>query len=159
MRLGDHLQTEIYADWRFVEDDLYGIAERVKEYDGEARLVRQDESGHLGLARLMPGDFMPGCAGTWLVARRLSDPETGEPLTGEPDQRVLTEQRSSDFFRVQDPVRWRKRMHGAWMLELQRRRERFAKANEEYADRMVHRMSRDSGGWQSHIYVPSRKAG
>lgn len=84
-----------YSVWRFVEGDLYDIARRVKEYDEDAAVVRHMRTGQLGLARwVRTSELIRG--GCWMLAADLSDLETGLPLRGEPDGRVLRCQRAQD---------------------------------------------------------------
>jgi hypothetical protein len=153
MRLGEQIGSALYEDWRFVEEDLHNIATRVTEYDSEARLARQEETGHLGLARRIDSPF-DGGGHIWVIARRLQDQETGEPLTGEPDARVLDEQQSSDAFRVSDLDRWRKTQERMWVIDQEVRRAREIEAEMENAEKFVWTLRNNDLGHKTKIWVP-----
>lgn len=91
--------------WRFVEDDLYDIASRVIELDQDARLIREDGSGVLGLARWVQSDLFAS-GGYWAFVRELHDLTTDEPMTGEPDARVISWMRASDNRRIKNWSEW-----------------------------------------------------
>ena len=114
------------SDWRVVEGDLHDIARRVQEYDPATRLVRQDGSGHLGLAV----EQKRGLRRFLMLAKPLYDLTTDQPLTGAPDARVLSIQRASDGRRL-DKQGWRD-----WnrALDLQERKAelRGRKATEDF---------------------------
>ena len=93
MLLGPTMPAPFTA-WRFVEGDLHDTAKRVREYDQDARLVRRAD-GLLALAVWVKSTPYT-IGGRWTLAAELRDPETGQPLTGEPDPRVLTCQRAFD---------------------------------------------------------------
>lgn len=157
MRLGEQIGSALYEDWRFVEEDLHNIATRVTEYDSEARLARQEETGHLGLARRIDSPF-DGGGHIWVIARRLRDQETGEPLTGEPDARVLDEQQSSDAFRVDDLDRWRKTQERMWVLDQEVRRAREIENEMENAEKFVWTLRNKDMGQKTKIWVPESAA-
>lgn len=154
MKLGDPIGSALYEDWRFVEEDMHNISGRVTEYDSEAKLARQDETGHLGLARRITSPF-DGGGHIWVIARRLHDQETGEPLTGEPDARVLNEQQSSDAFRVSDLPRWRKAQERMWIINEEVRRAREIEQNMGNAEEFVWNFRRKDLGRKDSILVPS----
>lgn len=89
MKVGGKMsRSDIGAEWRFVEADLYDIVRRVKEYDSDAALVRSDRDGQLGIARKAPNlAFISGTE--WVLARPLE-------MYGEPDARVIQTMRESD---------------------------------------------------------------
>lgn len=157
MVIGDPIGSVLYEDWRFVESDLYNIADRVTEYDSEARLARQEDSGHLGLARRIASPF-DGGGHIWVIARRLQDKETGEPLTGEPDARVIDEQQSSDAFRCQDLDRWRKAQERMWVLEEEAKHARAVEENMANAEEFVWTFRKKDLGRKDAILVPSSVA-
>lgn len=153
MRLGPPIQTEIYSEWRFVDDDLYDINQRVRNYDKDARLVCEDGSRRLGLARwVKAGDFSAG--GAWLLACYLTDPVTGEQLVGEPDARVLTDMRNRDFTLVANQKAWRKQEKGKW-LGGQSKRHRTEDRDQlgQDAERFVHEWRKARGKTQNRVYV------
>jgi hypothetical protein len=154
MRLGEQIGSVLYDDWRFVEEDMHNISGRVTEYDSEAKLARQEETGHLGLARRINSPF-DGGGHIWVIARRLHDQETGEPLTGEPDARVLDEQQSSDAFRVDNLDRWRKAQERMWVLDQEVRAAREVERNMENAEEFVWTFRKKDIGRKDTILVPS----
>lgn len=154
MRLGEPIGSALYEDWRFVEEDMHNISERVTEYDSEAKLARQEESGHLGLARRINAPF-DGGGHIWVIARRLHDEETGEPLTGEPDKRVLDEQRRADAFRVDNLDRWRKAQERMWIIDQEVRRAREIEKQMEHAEEFVWTFRKKDLGRKDSILVPS----
>lgn len=146
LKLGKPLSTLIYADWRKVEDDLFGIAKKVTEYDDKAILVRQDETGHFGLARFIRAKDIPE-GGAYMVVHRFKD-EKGNPLDGdEPDQRILNRQRETDAY-LQDSKRWVRASEMAMEAERQARaRQLREEMAEKVKDMMVHnRLSRHKSG-------------
>lgn len=157
MKIGDPIGSVLYEDWRFVESDLYNIAERVTEYDSEARLARQNDTGNLGLARRIASPF-DGGGHIWVIARRLHDKETGEPLTGEPDARVIDEQQSSDAFRCADLPRWRKAQERMWILEEEAKHARDVESNMANAEEFVWTFRKKDMGMKNAILVPSSVA-
>lgn len=154
MRLGEPIGSALYDDWRFVEEDMHNISGRVTEYDSEAKLARQEESGHLGLARRINAPF-DGGGHIWVIARRLHDEETGEPLTGEPDKRVLDEQRRADAFRIDNLDRWRKAQERMWILDQEVRHAREIEKQMEHAEEFVWTFRKKDLGRKDSILVPS----
>lgn len=138
MKLGSPLKTRIYADWREVEDDLYGIAKKVTEYDDKAILVRQEETGHFGLARWVTNKtFNEG--GAYLVVHRFKD-AIGNPMAGnEPDQRILDRQRETDAY-TGDAKKWRRVSEQAMEIE---RNARAQELREMMRDRVGEMMDRN----------------
>lgn len=125
MLLGE--RAPVTGKWRFVDADLHSITDRVKEYDADAALVRDDETGELGLVRRVDGP-LKAFGIQWLLARRLEDPATGKPLTGEPDGRVLQVMRYSDMRRVRSVNHWSR-------LEQEAHRRLLAKEKEQLRDK------------------------
>jgi hypothetical protein len=156
MRLGEHLPTLIYSDWRFVEDDIYGVAGRVKEYDPGARLVRQDGSNHLALA--VWNDKSPVFkGGAWMVAKRLFYPGSDEAWDGEPDARILEIQRAADAHRISDLDAWRRMEKAAWDAENEAREREAQLHSKEFAEGFVDAF-RAGDGSNISLYLPSRVA-
>jgi len=155
MRLGEPIGSVLYEDWRFVEEDMHDISGRVTEYDSEAKLARQDETGHLGLARRINSPFDGHGGYVWLIARRLHDEETGEPLTGEPDGRVLDEQRRADAFRIDNLDRWRKTQERMWVLEQEVRHAKEVEAQMANAEEFVWNFRKKDLGRKDSILVPA----
>lgn len=155
MRLGEPIGSVLYEDWRFVEEDMHDISSRVTEYDSEAKLARQEGTGHLGLARRINSPFDGHGGHVWLIARRLHDEETCEPLTGEPDKRVLDEQRRADAFRVDNLDRWRKTQERMWILEEEVRHAREVEKQMESAEEFVWTFRKKDLGRKDAILVPS----
>jgi hypothetical protein len=155
MQLGSPINELVHPDWRFVTSDLHNIAERVEEYDAEARLAREEGSGQLGLARKIVNPAPGGSGYLWTIARRLKDTETGEPLTGEPDARVLTEQQASDAFRVADLDRWRRTQNTVWYLNQQAKHYAEVEKQMDAAERFVHAARRHDLHRPAPVSVPS----
>jgi len=145
MLLGPKMPGMTEPAWRFVERDVHGVARQVREYDPDARLVRQDRTGQLGLAR-----FWRPCAaaesGEWKLARFLFDLRDDTPLDGEPDQRVLECQRAFDAWRSARALREYRRAVARWDAgEDDRRRRETEESLGEIPDEMVHLMRRENG--------------
>ncbi len=98
--------------WYAVEGDLHDIHRRVKEYDPDALLVWNSESGELGLARFnRMTTLQPG--GAYIFSTACLDPVTRLPLTGEPDARVCTFQRIADGHKISNHTVWVRRRRDA----------------------------------------------
>lgn len=145
MLLGPQMPSDTQPAWRFVESDLHGVARRVREYDPDARLVRQDTTGQLGLARFVRPCPAAG-SGAWKLARKLYDLRDDSPLDGEPDQRVLECQRAFDAWRRARMLRDHQRMMERWhAAEGERRRREGEESLGEIPDEMAYLMRRESG--------------
>lgn len=140
MLLGDRLDGA-YTDWRVVEGDLYDIAGRVREYDPEARLLRQDATGLLGIGRYVPNYYLTGTRGL-AFARQVVDMSTDVPLDGTPDARVLHWMWWNDAhrFRLRDAQRRAEEAH--WRNEARRDRDSYEEMYEP-AERYMHGYRRD----------------
>ena len=140
MLLGQRLPGA-HSGWRVVEGDLHDIAGRVREYDPDARLVREDGTGQLGLAVWQRKHaYIPG--GAFAFAKRMFDPDTDLPLT-HADGRVLRVQRGSDSRRFADLRVWHRMVAKA---EAEREAREAAEIHESYGDhaeRFVHALSKD----------------
>ena len=150
MRIGSELPFD--TGWHFVEGDLYDIHRRVKEYDPLAALVRDSETGQLGLARFNPSTpIVPG--GAYIFSAVCLDPLTSEPLTGEPDARVVTFQRIADGHRITNHTTWVRRRRDA--LAKQREADRAAKAewSRGHAHEFVWRHSRIEKGRRPFAHI------
>lgn len=124
-----------------MEGDLHDIASRVREYDPEARLVREDETGQLGLA-VWHHKHPEIKGGALTLARRMYDLDTDLPLT-RPDARCLRFQRASDSRRFSDLSVWHKRTA---LYDVAREARQEAEILESYGDhseRFVHALSKD----------------
>ena len=140
MLLGQKMPGEV-TGWRFVEKDLHDIASRVTEYDSDARLVREDGTGHLGLARWMPS-WGKIAGGYWFLARVIHDLDTDLPLRGEPDGRVMRFMRAADN-RGRDLTDWARRsQHAQWMRE-KREQDEIHDVNMDHAERFVKALEKD----------------
>lgn len=141
MKLGDRM-TGAYTDWRVVEDDLYDIASRVQEYDSEARLIRQDGTGRLGLARFIDAHYLTGKRGL-AFAREIVDLQNDTHMTGCPDGRVLDFMRATDSRRIRRMNEWYERSLDAhWRKEAREQQDDY-EADYEPAERFVHKMRKD----------------
>ena len=130
MLIGSELPYD--AGWHLVEGDLYDITRRVKEYDPQAALVRDSETGHLGLARFNDNSpLQPG--GVYLLSATCLDPRTRSPLHGEPDARVLSYQRIADGHQIKNLTVWARRRRDA--MAAQRAAEKASRR--EWSDDMA----------------------
>lgn len=127
MRLGPELPHD--PGWEPVEDDLYNISDRVRQYDKDAQLVRESESGRLGIARF--SDPMR----EFVLSVVCMDPETKAPLVNCPDGRVLQFMRIADgHARINDINGWVRKRRDA----LAAKREAEKAARREWSLSMAH---------------------
>jgi hypothetical protein len=151
VRLGEPVSGYMMQEWRFVEDDMHHIAERVTQFDPDARLALRCDTGQYGIVRQVQ---LPVLGQTWIVGMMLRDPE-GKPLTREPDGRVMHQLREYDTWRHSHPGRTL-REQARKLLELRERaqqqliRERAGEFAEAYLfqGRKYHGIARN-------IYVPA----
>lgn len=159
MLIGSEL--ELFPEWRLVEGDLYDITGRVREYDPDARLVIS-EDGSLGLARLMRDSaLMPG--GAMILARTCVDWGAVDcdplpDLLGEPDARVLWDQRVSDAHRIRNMDVWNRRRRDMVARAKTRQRLRRDEWSAEMAARYVNIAQRKDIGYRPTISVPKAVA-
>ncbi len=140
MLLGQSLPAP-YSGWRFVDADLHDIASRVREYDPDSRLVRNDENGQLGLGVWHSRHEIPG--GAFTLAREMFDPVTDAPLAGEPDGRALRCQRGYDSRRFSDIRVWQRQVAEARVARETRKRIASEESFGDHAERYVHAYSKD----------------
>lgn len=156
MRLGSRVPALI-TDWRFVAEDIHNISQRVRELDSDARLAMDMENKQLGIVRRVdlpvnPDVLEANPGDTWIIGFRCRD-EDGQPITGEPDARVLEQMRRYDSWGKRNPVRFRRAAEAA--VERRERhfeqmtRERAREAAEQY---LFH--GRRYFGLKQNIYVP-----
>lgn len=142
MLLGPYIPGPV-GGWRFVERDLYDITSRVIEYDQDARLVREDGTGNLGLARWIPSDwFIKG--GYWQLARTVHDLDTDTPLAGVPDGRVMRFMRAADS-RGRDLRKWKNQSTIAHWMREKRQYDQMHEENLEMAEIFMHKLGKDVG--------------
>lgn len=144
-----------FTAWRFVEGDLHDTAKRVREYDTDARLVRRND-GLLALAVwVKQTPFTIG--GRWTLAAELRDPETGQPLNGEPDARVLTCQRAFDGWHHartrQSAYEYRRRVQDKRWRDEAAEHKKIEDEQGEPAERFVHALRKDVE-WKPRAYIP-----
>lgn len=154
MKIGGVVNDLLYPHWQFVEGDLHNISERVTEYDAEAKLARDSFSGQLGLARKVDDPDPDGGSHCWLIAKRLVDDETGDPLTGEPDKRVLDKQREADAWRVDNLDAWRRTTETMWQMNERARVAKSIEKNMENAEEMVWTARRKDLHQEAPVSVP-----
>lgn len=154
MKIGGVVNELLYPHWQYVEEDLHGIAQRVTEYDAEARLARDMISGQLGLARKIPNPDPYGLGHTWVIAKRLQDTD-GEPLEGEPDARVLEQQKASDAWRVGNLTAWRTAQEQMWRVNEVARIEKEIEKNMGLAEEMVWTARRKDLHHEAPVSVPA----
>ena len=151
MRIGSELPFD--DGWHFVEGDLYDIHRRVKEYDPLAALVRNPESGQLGLARFNPSTpIVPG--GAFILSTTCLDPLTRQPLTGEPDARVVTFQRIADGHRITNHTTWVRRRRDAMAAERAAQKRERLEWSDAHASEFVWRHSRIDKGRRPFASIP-----
>lgn len=150
MLLGSLMKGPVHG-WRFVEADLHDIAGRVIQYDADARLVRNDESGQLGLARWMRSNLFAN-GGYWSLARTLFDLDTDLPLLGEPDARVLRFQRATDSY-GRNLAEWRRRSQDAEWRQEAREQEAVYETNMDHAERFMSALKHDVSA-RPRAFVP-----
>ncbi len=127
--------------WRFVENDLHDIASRVMEYDQEARLVRDDESGQLGLTRWVKSNML--CAGGyWHAPRPLHDLKTDRAICGEPDARVVQCMRAYDSW-GRDMRDWHRRSQNTFWMSEKHDYDAMHEENSQIAEKFVHALKKD----------------
>ena len=132
--------------WRLVDADLYDITRRVQEYDRHARLVRDDDTGRLGIARWTSGDFLLAC--------ECQDWSNGQPLTGEPDPRVLLDMQNRDSHRIHSMRVWARRHRDAGRRAEWDRFNAMRDFNGEHAERFVHTLGRKDNGIRNTAAIP-----
>lgn len=135
-----------------MEGDLYDISRRVREYDPDARLVRDDQSGALGLARLIPQPGMP--VEQIVFSTHSLDPATGQRLYGEPDGRILAHQRIADGHRITHLDSWVRRRRDAMRAEREADRAARAEWSRAQAHEFMWRRRRIDLGQRSAFPVP-----
>lgn len=150
-------ELELFPEWRLVEGDLYNITGRVREYDADARLVI-NEDGVLGLARYMrESTLLPG--GAIIPARTCVDwSAVGQDplpdLTGEPDARVLWDQRVADSHRIRNQDSWNRRRRDMVARAKARKTLERKEWSAEMAARYVNIAQRKDIGYRPTISVP-----
>ncbi len=153
MKLAGVVNELLYPHWQYVEEDLHNISGRVQEYDADARLARDMLSGQLGLARKIPNPDPYGIGHTWVIAKKLQD-TNGEPLEGEPDARVLDQQKASDAWRVKNLDSWRTAQEQMWRVNEVARIEKEIEKNMGLAEEMVWTARRKDLHHEAPVAVP-----
>ena len=176
MILGGEVPGLLTRGWRFVASDAHHIADTVRQEFPEARLVCHEVSGQLGVAnwytppsredaqKIEKAAKQPVTAhsGMWLLALRMHEPGTEEPICGEPDQRVLQECRRVDQKR-NGPVNARQyRRWAEAMSEIQAER-RARQVEDDVGDEVEqgwyrHAFATHGRHGLNHIFVPSTPA-
>jgi hypothetical protein len=141
--------------WRFVEDDLYDIASRVIEYDQDARLIRNDESGVLGLARWVQSELF-ATGGYWFFVREIHDLSTDEPLTGEPDARVIQWMHASDNRRIHNWAEWNRASDRAEQRRKDAEDHEMDDEHGDIAERFMNVMKKDVSA-RPRAFIPDRE--
>lgn len=151
MLIGSELPYDF--GWHVIEGDLHDIHRRVREYDKDAALVWNSESGQLGLARFNPMTVLePG--GAYLFSVVCMDPATRLPLTGEPDARVLSHQRIADGHQIGNLTTWTRRRRD--ILAAQRAKEKAQRMDwsRAQAKELMWRRSRVDLGRKPFASIP-----
>ncbi len=152
MLLGHKLPAP-YSSWRVVERDLYDVSGRVREYDEDARLVREDESGQLGLGVHIRRHGVPG---PLVLARPMHDLDTDLPLEGEPDGRVIHFMRATDSRRFHDIRTWQRMVKDAGDKRAYKAAMSSEESFTEKAEQYVHAYGRDIGATK-RAFFPDRE--
>lgn len=143
MLLGDELPLD--PGWRLVENDLHDIHRRVREIDQDARLVREDGTGRLGLARFnSAAGLNPG--GAFVLSTWCIDPATRADLTGEPDGRVIQFQRIADGHKITDLKGFTRKRRDALAARRERVKQERREANKPFAQEYAWRRERIDNG-------------
>lgn len=155
MKLGREVPGILTAGVLFVEDDVTGIAKRVKEYDRNAALVHRVEDRQLGIAvHVTDAEWAPG--GAWVIAFWANDPLTGDPLTGEPDARVLRLQQEFDMRARGNHERHATKLRMALKMRRLRELHEIKERTGPLAERSVHQWKRKRGIKDKASFVRSR---
>lgn len=151
MRLGAQVDGFMMAEWRFVEDDMHHIAERVQEFDPDSRLAMRMDTGQYGVVRHVQ---LPVLGETWIIGMMLSD-QDGNPLKREPDGRVMHQLREYDSWRHAHPGRTLRRQAEKLLAIKEHERQRAIRENAgELAESYLY-WGRRRYGIQRNIYIPA----
>lgn len=155
MQTSHSVPGEFNRDLRFVTGDMYGIADRVKEYDADARLAQDAEDGHLCIVRFAR-NLGEGLRDGWVLAFMCNDPETGTPLTS-PDARVVNLMQVFDSWSRKKPGDLERKAR--IQIKKQQARELIARRDAigDTAQRTVHGW-KARRGVKSKIFVPGHLA-
>lgn len=171
MVVGDEVKGVMCNGARFITSDANNIAERVREENDRARLVRLP-SGQLGLVEWFPREKMgegnvedkaktsiQAHGGAWFLVLSFSD-DDGEPMTGEPDARILTQMQKFDVRkRGFSMANLRKLQQIAQDYYERKAAEEAREEMGEVAERFVDAHSRAANGRPQHtIFLPRRVA-
>lgn len=156
MRMGASVPGILTDEWKFVAEDGGDYVQKVRDYDRDCRLAIHVPTHQLGIARWTIASFAEG--GAWMIAFRCRDPETGEPMIGEPDERVIWLLNRFDMWKNANPSKLAKAAE-----QIQRRRdeqldEPTKERNADMADKFV-RGWKLKEGIKDKIYVPAGAGG
>lgn len=159
MRLGSTVPGITGTGYRFVAEDQHDICRRVQEIDADARLAVNVADGQLAIVRrvVLEGDVSMlemDPHDTWIIAFRVSDPQSGMPLDGEPDARVLERMREYDSWNKRNPVRAKQAAEAV----VRHREAQVEKELREHAREMAEAYlwaGRRYFGLKHNIYVPA----
>lgn len=175
---GDPVPGLINNGWLFVANDAHGIAKRLHEkypdarlafhpnhYEGKDRLgvaewfrvqhLSKKDAGELEDAMETP---MADAGGFWCISARPVDLYTGQPLCGEPDERVIHACDRADNRRRADPFNARKyveTMHKRHEALEAGRREAMRDEMHDKAEFWHYHHVRHKGDHYPRIYVPN----
>jgi hypothetical protein len=157
MRLGGQVPA-LLSDWRFIAQDTHDISRRVRELDPDARLAMEMDGGCLGIVRrvVLPVDpdvLQADPHDTWIIGFRAAD-EDGNPLTGEPDARILEQMRLRDSWRLQNPERFRRAAERAVAMREHQLQQLTRERAREFAETYLW-AGRRYAGIKHNIYVPA----
>ena len=177
MVLGEPVPGYLTSGWRFVTADAHNITQTLRDqfpstrlacspthYEGDQRIgvlefFRLEHMNKRDVADLEDLNESPVKVdgGVWLVALLPRDPVTGEPLRGEPDDRVLKAVRKYDTRRHSstfDAKQWQTWAEGqARRVEVKQKEENM-EAMRENAELWFHHQMKGRGDRPTYIYVP-----
>lgn len=149
MRLGPELPYD--PGWEVVEDDLYSISDRVRQYDKDAQLVRESGSGRLGIARF--SDPMRA----HVLAVVCMDPQTRAPLASCPDGRVIQFMRIADgHARIHDLNGWVRKRRDAVAAQREAQKAGMREWSRGMAHEAVWRRNRVDLGRKPFAVIPKQ---
>jgi hypothetical protein len=168
--LGAPVPGVLCHGWRFVVFDAIDAARQIKERYRDSRLVAHPVTQQLGIVSwirreaLGPSPQIESLArspvqaegGLWSPPVWLTDPDTGQPLRGEPTERALEDirRRDSHAHGLPRPDAWMRRM-----MEIERRDESMmmsemdAAAREDTFD-LITQINKKTGQKRPRIFSP-----
>lgn len=146
MVIGHPVPGGVWSHYRFIDADQHNITGRVREMDPDAAIAVNTENDELAIMRRVPElERITGSA--WTVAKYL-------PFKGEPDGRILQVMRESDNRNTRSLRQYSRDLRDGYMRMMSRQRKDSLDVHMGYAEREVHRHSRQEIGIKPTISVP-----